>query len=354
MSMFEGLGIWSNIALLTVAAGCVWVAGTRIAEHADTIAARTGIGGAVIGLLLLGGVTSLPEIAVTVTAAWIGNAQLAVNNLFGSIALQVAILAIVDAAIGRQALTSVVPDATVLMQGTLNILLLSIAAAGIVTADVAVLGIGVWSWSCAVAYVAGIVMLSRSAGRVAWRPMPSRTAPADADRPEAKPPASRRDGEKAIALSSILARTTGLAAVILVAGVVVSQTSDAIARQTGLGSSFVGFVLVAATTSLPELSSTLSAARLGNYAMALSNILGTNLLNVGLLFLVDAVAAGGPVLDRVGSFAAFGALLGIVVTSLIVLGLLERRDRTVLRMGVDSLAVLVTYFAGLGILYQLR
>lgn len=352
--MFEGLSIWMNIALLTVAAVFVWLSGTRIAEHADTIAARTGIGSAVIGLLLLGGVTSLPEIAVTVTAAWIGNAQLAVNNLFGSIALQVAILAIVDAAIGRQALTSVVPDATVLMQGTLSILLLSIAAAGIVTGDVAFLGIGLWSWACAVAYVAGIAMLSHSADRSAWRPVDFGAAAGNAGWESPKQPEARPDDGPDSALSSIIWRTAGLAAVILVAGFVVSQTSDSIAKQSGLGSSFVGFVLVAATTSLPELSSTLSAARLGNYAMALSNILGTNLLNVGLLFLVDAVADGDPVLDRVGSFAAFGAVLGIVVTSLIVIGLLERRDRTVLRMGVDSLAVLAAYVAGLGILYQLR
>jgi cation:H+ antiporter len=51
----------------------------------------------------------------------------------------------------------------------------------------------------------------------------------------------------------------------------------------------------------------------------------------------------GPVLDEVGPFAAFAALLGVVVSALSLAGLIERRDRTVLRMGVDSFAVPLVY-----------
>ncbi len=349
MQLFHGLSLWANIGMFLVAAGFVWFAGTRIARYADTIAKRTGIGQAAIGLLLLGGVTSLPEIGVTVTSAWTGNTALAVNNLFGSIALQVALLGLVDAAIGRRALTSVVPNSTVLMQGALNMLLLCIPAAAVLAGDVAVLGIGAWAWACAAAYLASILLLSRAPQDGAWRPArPDQDQPAQQRPNGAEMPAPDAD------LWPVILSTAGLAAVILVAGFVLSQTGDAIAHQTGLGSSFVGFVLVAASTSLPELSSTLSAARLGNYTMALSDILGTNLLNVGLLFIVDLVAAGEPVLNRVGPFAAFGALLGIVVTAIFMVGLLERRDRTVLRMGYDSAAVLVVYLGGLVLLYGLK
>jgi cation:H+ antiporter len=142
--------------------------------------------------------------------------------------------------------------------------------------------------------------------------------------------------------------------VILVAGYALSQTGSAIAEQTGLGSSFVGFVLVAISTSLPEFSTALEAARLGRFTMAISDILGTNLINVGLLFLVDAVARGEPVLNVVGAFSQFGALLGIIVTTLFLVGLAERRDRTIFRLGIDSAAVLVVYVGGLVLLYTLR
>ena len=62
-----------------------------------------------MGMLLLAGVTSLPEIAVTFTAAVGGDPALAVNNLLGSVAMKVAILAVADAVIGDDALTAVLP-----------------------------------------------------------------------------------------------------------------------------------------------------------------------------------------------------------------------------------------------------
>jgi cation:H+ antiporter len=60
------------------------------------------------------------------------------------------------------------------------------------------------------------------------------------------------------------------------------------------------------------------------------------------------------VLAQVGPFSIFGAALGIAMTAVFVAGLAERRDRTVFRMGIDSVAVLVIYFGGLGLLYSLR
>jgi cation:H+ antiporter len=349
MPDFTQLSLGLNLALLAAAAATVWFAGTRIAQYADAVSGKTGLGEAVLGLLLLAGVTSLPEIGVTVSAAWSGDTKLAINNLFGSIAMQVAILAVIDYAIGRRALTSVIPTPGVLVQGALNVLLLSIAAAGMIAGDTGVLGIGAWAWACLAGYVASVWLLSQAQGRRPWvaykdgRPVRGQAA--------GKKTQSEAEGQD---LKTLGAKIAGAAAVILVAGTVLSQTGSAIAEQTGIGASFVGFVLIAVTTSLPEFSSALSAARLGLFTMAISDILGTNLINVGLIFVVDAVAAGEPVLNTAGRFAAFGAVLSIAVTALYVIGLAERRDRTVWRFGIDSIAVLFVYGIGLVILYGLR
>ena len=88
--------------------------------------------------------------------------------------------------------------------------------------------------------------------------------------------------------------------------------------------------------------------------MAVSDIFGTNLFNIGLVFLVDVVYRGGLVLNQVGRFSVFAAVLGIVVTTIFLVGLVERRDRTIARMGFDSFATLIAYFAGLAVLYTLR
>jgi cation:H+ antiporter len=144
------------------------------------------------------------------------------------------------------------------------------------------------------------------------------------------------------------------AAVIFAAGWVVAQTGDALAGQTGLGSSFVGVALVAASTSLPELSTTLAAVRRGRHEMAVSGILGTNCLEVALLFLADVTYRESPILATADQSALVAASMGLVVTSIYLLGLLERRDGTVARLGWDSLAVLCSYIAGLLALYHVR
>ncbi|MBA3596348.1 MAG: sodium:calcium antiporter [Methylibium sp.] len=346
--MFEQLPLWINAAVFAGAAVVVWIAGTRIAGYADAIARKTGIGHATVGLLLLAGITSLPEVAVTVTASATGNAQLAVNNLLGSVAMQVAILAVADAVIGRDALTSVIPDPVVLLQIALNTLVLAVVAAAVISGDHGVFGVGVWSIVLFAVYVASIWLITKSSklqGRHSWVAEPE-IAPVRQGKD-----AAREDGKRS--LRALALRTAAGAAVILVAGFLLSKTGEAIAAQTGLGQNLGGFLLLAISTSLPEVSTVIASVRRGRYVMAVSDIFGTNLFNGGLVLVVDAFYRGGPVLNEVGNFAALAALLGIVVSVLFLVGLIERRDRTFLRMGYDSVAVLVAYVGGVALLFTL-
>lgn len=351
MPDFANLSLGINLGLFAAAGVVVWISGSRLAGYADAIARLTGIGHAAIGLVLLALITSLPEVGVSVSAAASGNAALAVNNLIGSIAMQVALLAVIDFVIGRRALTSVIPEPAIMLQAALNVALLSVAAAASLVGDVQLLGAGAWSWACMVAYAGSVWLLSQSEGRRPWLAARNKRVDKNA---YARQRAGEQQPGTSGSLPSVIARVAVAATAILLAGFVLSQTGDAIAKQTGLGSSFVGFVLIAVATSLPEVSTALSAARLGHFTMAISDILGTNLLNVGLFFLVDVVAPGDPVFNRVGPFFTFGAVLGIMLTALFAGGMAERRDRTFLRMGIDSISVLIVYLGGLVLLYNLR
>jgi cation:H+ antiporter len=123
------------------------------------------------------------------------------------------------------------------------------------------------------------------------------------------------------------------------------------ARQTGLGSGYIGLVLVGFATALPNLSSIVAAVRLERYEMAISDVFGANLFNLGLILLADALFAGGPILNGAGRFGILAALLGIVLTSIYLVGLLERENQRIFGMGYDSFAVLVTYIGGITLLY---
>src|SRR5690606_35892254 len=111
---------------------------------------------------------------------------------------------------------------------------------------------------------------------------------------------------------------------------------------------------VAFATSLPELSTAIGAARRRLYTMAISDILGTNLINVGLVFVIDILDPGEPIFNRIDKFAAAGALLCVMLTGVFMAGLSERRDKAVARMGYDSILVAALYLGGIALLYTLR
>jgi len=340
--VIETLGPLAQAALFVAAALVVWFAGARLAGYADRIAEKTGLGRQMLGLLLLGGVTSSPEMAVGVTAALSDTPALSINDVLGSAAINLVILAIADAKYGRDALTSTPSTPDVLLQGTLGIILLAIVVAAITVGDRPVAGLGAWSWVLVAVFIGTIWIISNSQGRSSWVP----------DGPRAEAP-DKGGGDEG-SLRSLVVRTTIAAAAILVAGFVLARSGGALAESTGLGASFFGAVLLGLSTSLPEVSTVLAAVKLRRYDMAMADIFGSNLFNVIVIVVVDALYAGGPVLAEAGTFAAFGALLAIVLTAIYLVGLIERRDRTFLRMGFDSLAVLVVYAVGVTILYQLR
>src|SRR5690606_3770548 len=141
---FQSFPIWSNALIFCASAAVVWAAGWRISRYVGQISALTGIGQAFAGLLMLGGLTSLPEIANTITAAAIGNAELAVNSIFGSTSTNVVPTALVDVLSGDQALTSLVAPLTTLLQAMLGIVILAVVTAGRAAGEFEIFGVGIW------------------------------------------------------------------------------------------------------------------------------------------------------------------------------------------------------------------
>jgi cation:H+ antiporter len=339
----ERLPIWLNLVILAATAVSVWLAGARLTRYVDGIANRTGLGHAFAGMVLLGGITSLAEIATVTSSSAIGNAPLAVNTLLGSSSINVMLLAIADGVYGRGALTSTVARPATLLQGTLGMMALGIVAAGLAAGEQPLGPVGVWSTALALGCLGALWLASQYDARRTWTPADDRGSAAQ----------ETSDDNVNLSLSSLVARTVAASAVICGAGFFLSQSADALAQQTGIGSGLIGLLLVGSVTSLPEISSITEAVRLKRYELVLGNIFGTNLFNLTLIFLADAVYPGEPVLKAAGAFEAVAALLALLLTGVFVLGLLERRDKTILRLGYDSAAALVLFAIGLWVLVPL-
>jgi cation:H+ antiporter len=345
---FKSFPVSANIAILSISAGVVWLAGGRLAGYCKLISERTRAGQAIIGTVLLGGVVSLPEMTMGATASFRGNAPLAVNVLLGGIALAVLTLAITDAAVGGQPLSSDVVRPVVLLQGTLVVLLLVVAGGGIAVGDHPLFGAGIWTTAIAALYVLFLVLISRYQKSRSWIANTGGNPSVPTERRIATPLASHRPFGRILAFTAITAVAVALA------GCIAAIAADALAEQTRLGASFFGFILGGIVTTLPEISSTIAAVRLKQYEMAYGDAFGTNLFSIMLLYVVDLVYSGGPILREVGQFSLIAILLGIAVTSICVSGLIARPKKRILRMGVDSALVIGISAVGLLLLYTLK
>lgn len=339
---------WLSGLVFAVAAAGVWVSGARLSAQVDLLAERWHLGQAFAGALLLGGATSLPELATTLTAAASGAAELAGGNLLGGVVAQVAVLALVDAVlVRRRALTFFAPTAAVLVQGVFLVVMAATAAAAITSGELlSVAGVGVWPILLAGIYVFGLWVVRDAESDPRWRPTGD---PADRDEQAKRLRETIRARYGDMSTSAVGVRFAMAALGVLASGFLVARTGETLAETTGLGETFVGATAVSIATSLPEISTTSSAVRIGAYSMATANILGTNALEIALFLPADVAHRDGSIIDALQPSSAFLAALGVVVTAIYLWGVLERRDRTVLGMGWDSLAVLVATFAGMAV-----
>lgn len=339
----------ANVMLFAVCAVGVWLAGSSLARYADVIADRRRLGKAFMGLVFLAAATSLPEIATTFTAAIRDNAALVLGNLFGGITMQTAILAVVDLTIVGGVLTQYPRKPTHALEAALLIILLTMLLGFCLSGDIAIgPNIGLGTLVLALAYALSIKMLRSYDVEGDWVPVDLPHKKADMKGTSA--------GNSIVGLptGSLIVRSVMAAIVILVCGVFLVHSAEAIAIQTGLGSSFIGATILAASTSFPELSTTIAAARLGAYTMAISNIFGSNLIMLVLLLPADAVYRDGPLLAAAGKTELLSLVFGVLVTAIYVVGLVVRRKPRVLGMGVDSACVLAIYAGSLIALYFAR
>ena len=111
------------VLVFAVAVVVTWIAGVSLAKATDALDARLGFGEELGGILLLAVAGSLPEVAITVSAAAQGNLDLAAGNLIGGIAVQTMVLVLCDVAVGPQRpLTFLVGALTPVLEGMLVVL----------------------------------------------------------------------------------------------------------------------------------------------------------------------------------------------------------------------------------------
>jgi len=313
--------------------------GTRLSRYGDVIAEKTGLSGIWVGLLLLAIVTSLPEIITGISAVAVVNApDLGVGTLFGSNAFNLSVIAVLDIVHRPGSLLASASQNHRLSAG-LGILLAAAAAGAMLLStrvwDGAFSWLGIYSVVLVVLYLLG----SRSIYQ--------------RERATAASPTEVLRYEKMSSWRAYLG--FGISAIgIIGTGVWLATVGNEIVAVTGLGSTFVGSLFLALTTSLPEVVVALAALRIGAVDMAIADVLGSNIFNIGFGIPFFDIFSGGASIFATASPDHFITAGVIAVMSLIVIiGLVLRtRRKAPVVMSWYAPVLLAVYAAGAYFLFR--
>ncbi|MCR4394139.1 MAG: hypothetical protein NUV31_07205 [Dehalococcoidales bacterium] len=318
--------VWLELAICIL---IIFFFGRRVAIYGDIIAEKTRLGGLWIGLVLISITTSLPELFNGVSSIYIVDApDLTVGNLLGANTFNLFNLALLDMVSRSGSIMPAVGKGQKLA-GWYGIILVALIAIPLLFHSLADIRLGWLGWTTPI-----IILIYLFSIRQIFLS-------------EKKNPAVINDQSKYEVHS--LQRTFILFSIsalfIIGAGIWLATIGEDISRITGLGESFVGSILISFTTTLPEITVSFSALRLGAVDMAMSNMLGSNMFNMFLICFDDILYTKGPILSAVSSGNLITALT-IIVLTLITLAGLYFKPRRFFRLSWYNLLIFGVFITG--------
>ncbi|MEB3182474.1 MAG: sodium:calcium antiporter [Nostocaceae cyanobacterium] len=326
-----------------ICVGLVIAVGSQLSESADVLAEKTGWGRNWVGAILLAGATSLPELATGTSAVVVFNVpDLAIGGILGSCLFNLLLLAILDIFTGPEPLLRRAQISHGLAAG-LGCVMMGVAGIGILLTQagtpLTIAWFGLPSILLLILYIvsARLVAQFERRRRQEVRSQEAQELQYDHIKP--------RRAYLTFAL---------LSGAIIVLGVWLAFLGDRLAVVTGLGESFVGALLLAAATSLPELVASLAAVRFNAVDLAVSNLFGSNLFNLAILGIYDLTYVRGNLLININhSVHLFTIIVAIMMTAIALVGLIYRAARrSRLYLSWDGLGIIALYLGGMYVIYR--
>lgn len=309
----------SLAAIIVGLAVLVWSA-DKFVDGAAATAKHLGMPALLIGMVIIGFGTSAPEMTVSAFAAWEGNPALALGNAYGSNILNIVLILGVTATISAIAVHSNI------LRREMPILLAVTVLSGFLI------------WDGTISRLDAIILLVVFCGIMGWQIFSALRNRQDALSSEVEEELASHPMSLKAALMWL---AVGLVLLIISSKVLVWGAVE-IAHALGVSDLIIGLTIVALGTSLPELASSVAAARKGESDLALGNIVGSNLFNtlavVGIAGAIAPFAVAHEVLTR-----DFPVMLAVTV-GLFIMAYGFRKPGFLTRWeGITMLSVYVAY-----------
>ena len=333
--------LWLQFAASAV---IILLAAHFLANSADTVAERTGLGRSFIGVVMLATATSLPELATGISSIALFDApDLAIGDAFGSNLFNLMIIGLADLYWQNGPVLNAVTRTSV-MVGALGAGLITLAALAIfiysetdVTAD--------WFLSpLTILLLLGFGAAMYLIYRHSQGAQDDEAAPGEIVEPgvEVQPEAVSAGPS----LTRALVFYAVSAAIIVGAAIWLSNVGEEIAETMHWAESFVGTQFLAISTSLPEIGTSFAALRINAPDLAITNVLGSNVFNMGIVLFFDDISfVDGAIWSTVSTVHILSGLIAVLMTMVVIVGIMTRQ-RGRLKFWTPDGALLVGGYAG--------
>lgn len=322
-----------------ICAMIIFFAGKRVAKYGDIIAEKTGLGGLWIGLVLLAISTSLPEIFTGVgSVVFVDAPDLTFGNILGANTYNLLNLTLLDFLHKGEPLLSAVSPGQTLTAG-LSLLPLAIASVGLLLSQkfmgLSFANISVFSFLILVFYLISVRKIYNFE-----KTQQQFLAKLQVE----KEKVLKYEGSN---LKSVFINYCLWALIIVGAGIYLSYIGDELAGVLKVGQSFVGALLLGFSTTLPEITVSIAALRLGAKEMAVANMIGSNLFNIAIIFLNDLLYRKDDIFLKVSHHHIFSTWLIAIMTVIVIQALISKpRKKAFLNISWYSLGLILVFVVG--------
>lgn len=333
-----------SVAMFSVAACIIAFFGIRITYLARDIAAATGLGEAFTGAIFIGATTSLSGIIASATAAWNGEASLAVSNSLGGIAAQTLFLVLADLLYRKANLEFAAASVENLMMAVQLMLLLCILLIAFNLPGITFFAVHPVSFALLFVYLFTVKLLFDAHEKPMWLPRVTQDTVRQTSRDAYKRPAGQTNLRLGVGFATC-AWAVGMG------GWMIASSGVAIVEQTGWSAGIVGGIFIAVATSLPELVVAVTAIRVGALTLAVGDIVGGNAFDTLFIAVSDFFYREGSIYAAVTSTERIWLATAMLMNCVLLMGLMYRQRKGIANIGLESVMMLAIYLGTVTYLY---
>ncbi len=320
-----------------VCTALIVVSGSRLSLYADIISRRTRFSAGLMGIIVLAFITSLPELVTSITSVTaVDTPDLATGDLVGAVAINIFWIALLGTFWKKGSLLTEQSKSNI-FTALFTIAMLLVLAGFLYVhtfADISLqlFNISLGSLIIGALYIGGSILVYKY-----------ETAIAQSKTYEKLP-----DGLK---IKFVTAMT-----VIVFAGIWLAYVGKGIADSYGLNEMYVGVLLLAFATTMPEFVVSFAAFRRGSSSMGIGNFLGSNFFNLFIILCLDAFHRKGGIFSSISYLNIYSVVLATVLTTVAVISM-SRKKATVppstTYLSWDSLLIMGIFLLGHVLLFRL-